>query len=186
MSIARSLKVLASCFLVAALAACGTMPQGQSPASGGRTVAATTTQTLKVGAVVLRQSPAVDREVAGRNADQYFVPVRQALDSGRAGFTGATGRVTLTLRAGDQVFWTQEVTLENGYARAEVPIGTRLPVDAALCVETPRRIAHQRVRPDFARDGQHIMCTSGSSIYRFFLVDRRSGTYFVMAVEGVG
>ena len=162
------------------LTACGTMPQGTGPQAGG-----STTQALKVGAIIVRQSPDVDREVAGRNADQYFVPVRQALDSGRAGFAGATGRVTLTLRAGDQVFWTQEVDLENGYARAEIPARTRLPVDAALCVEISRRIAHQRVRPNFARDGQNVMCTSGSSVYRFFQVDRRTGTYFVMAVEGV-
>jgi hypothetical protein len=52
-------------------------------------------------------------------------------------------------------------------------------------VEISRRIAHQRVRPNFARDGQNVMCTSGSSVYRFFQVDRRTGTYFVMAVEGV-
>lgn len=179
----RIFRALTALVLAAGLAACANLPQ--SPATGGSAVSATTTVAYKVGAIVLPQTTAVDREVAGRNPDQYFVSVRQALDSRRAGFTGATGQVTLSLRSGDQVFWSQQVNLEDGYARAEIPAGTRLPIDAALCVQTQRRIVHNR-RPNFARDGQHFSCSSGASIYRFFLVDRRSGTYFAMAIEEAG
>jgi len=144
-----------------------------------------------VGVLAVKQSPQVDRMVLGRNADQYFMDIYRAIDSGKSGFIGAGGKVTLTVRSKNEVHFEQVVTLgTKGIVKIVLPTKTRLPQDAALCVETLWPIAHQRLRPAFAVAGQHVACTSGASLYRYLVVDDRGDTpgdaFGVIAIKAGG
>ena len=72
----------------------------------------------------------------------------------------------LSVRVGEQVFWSQIVPINAyGIGRAVFPAGTPLPTTANLCAHTPWPIAQQRHRPAFAKPGENVVCDDGFSRY---------------------
>lgn len=174
-------KILMSAMVALLASACGTMAQ-----IGGSPAGTPTTATVFVGALVANQSPEVDREVIGRS--NYLMPLYRGIQSGR--MTGPSGEVRLFIQNGSTVLWEQQVRLENGIAKVALPAGTNLQLSAGLCVETSWPIAHQRVRPHWARPGQHVMCTEDGALFRYIFTEGRGRTvgdaYGVVLVRSRG
>lgn len=169
------LGALPALLLTLFIAACGTLPQSVGTNIGGRT----TTTEMWVGVLAIEQTPQVDREALGRTEGQYFFAFydrdRHVIPQ-RPGLTGVTDTVTISIRQGRQVYWSDRIQVQNGIARVAVPVGTPIPVNAALCVETPWAIAHQSRRPSYLAVGEHGACSAGQAFYDYLFTSRHPRT----------
>lgn len=168
--------MIAMLLAVFALAACESTPRGGEPSSVW-SMRSVTTQV-----VTAKQTPAVDQEVAGHSAGQYFLRLRAFVKQNKPGFSGADGVVKMSVRNGNQVHFEQSCTLDDkGICEAQVPMSAIKP-NSSLCVETPWPIAHQRLKPDYIKG--NAMCADG--IYDYFVLGRREGKFVVAAIKSAG
>jgi hypothetical protein len=152
-----------------------------------------------VAVVTPLQTPAVDREADARYGDQYLIPVFNALNKGTAGFGPAEkdGQVTLTLRQGNGT----PIAMNGGKTELVLTVNARgfrvAPIEldfaqidhqSMLCVETRWAIAHQKVRPHFAKPGQNMACIDG--VYQYFVAKGKgrnnNDAYGVIAIKAAG
>lgn len=181
----RFSRALTALFLLAGLTACANLPQ--SPATGGATfnAAETLDSSRFVGVFIPVQSAQVDRligpyDASGRlirHLDASFVEARRKVRAGESGFSGATGTVTLSVRVGTNVILSREVTLgEHGMAWIELPAGTRVSNNAALCVETSFRLVQHTAPALELPPGRSMECTATGWLSRYFRSDRHPDT----------
>lgn len=141
-------KTLSAIMLMVILAGC--MGSGESPTTDR-------VDTRYVGVFIPQQDPTVDQQTAGKNADQYFMPLWKLYERGR--INGATANVHIFLQDGDR-----EVSLYNGSVEGfkYFPVNrSQVTSSTLLCVKTPWSIiAHQRVAA-----GENIMCEAGVNAY---------------------
>lgn len=134
----------------------------------------------RLAVLTARQTPAVDQMVRGLSAGQYFLQLRKAVEARMSGFTGADGTMTLAIRNGDTIHWKGSCTLDAlGVCEVPVAMGYVKP-NSSLCVKTPWRIAHQRMKPDF-NDNENWMCADG--LYDYYVLGRRTGRFVVTAIK---
>lgn len=135
-----------------------------------------------IGVVAAKQTPEVDKEVLGRNADQYFFSIYKKLNDKKKGFEPAASPVKLQVRSQEgAILFEASVTLnDRGWAKMTFDASI-LTTTSLLCVQTPWPIAHQRLRPEFAAPDEHIMCEAGA--YEYLI--REGGGKTARSAKGV-
>ncbi len=170
MSIERTLRGLATFFLIAVLAACGTLAQGQSPTTSP---APAETVELRFGAFIVNQSSQVDDVAENRRADAYYGETRRRFDNGEPGFTGWNGLVTVSVRTNGREVATHQAQVVNGFLRHSARVSVNHTT--LVCVRRPSgiRVAHQKERPAHLAQGEHGVCTPQGQAQQHVLDGRR-------------
>ena len=132
-----------------------------------------------IGVFIPMQSPATDRIASGQHANNYFMPLWNAYQSGSV--QGGSAMVTAYLYKNGQTTWRWTGHV-SGMEKRKLP-GHLIDRDTSLCVSTPWKwIAHQKSAPV-----PGVMCAD--KIWRYMNSGRgrtAADAYGVVAIQPAG
>lgn len=131
-----------------------------------------TTALVYVGGVAVEQNPYVDNitSAAGHDGNRYFFQLYNRETHQlfvHPNIVGVNGQVRLVIRVGPRVIWSQEVSMVKGVVKTPLPVGTPIPVNAALCMETSWKRPYGVIPPreNISPDRADAVCTKNQVLY---------------------